>query len=166
MGQVVTLTEAMALREQLQHNGRTLVFTNGVFDLLHVGHVRYLRSAGELGDALLVGLNSDASARRLKGEGRPIVPQEERAEVLAALECVDWVLVFEQPTAVDLVLCLRPDIYVKGGDYSPARNAAPLPEAPAVQSYGGRVVLLPYTPDRSTSVLVRRIRDAAGQDRG
>jgi D-glycero-beta-D-manno-heptose 1-phosphate adenylyltransferase len=166
VGQVVTLAEAVGLREQLQRNGRTLVFTNGVFDLLHVGHVRYLRSAGELGDALLVGLNSDASARGLKGEGRPIVPQEERAEVLAALECVDWVLIFDQPTAVDVVLCLRPEVYVKGGDYGRARDPAPLPEAPAVQSYGGRVVLLPYTTDRSTSVLLRRIRGPAGQDGG
>lgn len=166
MGQVVTLAEAQGLRDQLRHNGKVLVFTNGVFDLLHVGHVRYLRSASELGDALLVGLNSDASARGLKGKGRPIVPQEERAEVLAALECVDWVLIFDQPTAVDVVLCLRPEIYVKGGDYGRARDAAPLPEAPAVQSYGGRVELLPYTPERSTSVLIRRIRDTAGQNKG
>jgi D-glycero-beta-D-manno-heptose 1-phosphate adenylyltransferase len=165
VGQVVTWAEVQQLAERLRRDGNTLVFTNGVFDLLHVGHVRYLRAARELGDAMLVGLNSDVSARGLKGVGRPIVRQEERAEVLAALECVDWVLIFDQPTAVDVVLCLRPEIYVKGGDYGHAPNAAPLPEAPAVQSYGGRVVLLPYTLEHSTSVLIRRICDTFGQNR-
>jgi rfaE bifunctional protein nucleotidyltransferase chain/domain len=130
--------------------------TNGHFDLLHVGHVRYLFSARQLGDALVVGLNSDASTRGRK-PGRPLVPEEERAELVAALECVDAVVIFDDLTANGLVAALRPEIYVKGGDWGQPGGPQP-PEAEVVAGYGGRVVYLPYVANRSTSNLIARIR--------
>ncbi len=144
----------------LQSEGAVVVFTNGCFDLLHLGHVRYLQAARALGDALVVGVNSDASTRQLKGPGRPLVPHEERAEVLAALECVDYLTIFEEPTAVALIEALRPNIYVKGGDYAAqdaAINYAKLPEAAPVLAYGGQVRLIPYLPEHSTTALIERI---------
>src|SRR5262249_38226835 len=137
---------------------------NGCFDLLHVGHVRLLERCHALGDVLVVGVNSDESVHRLKGPGRPIVPAGERAELLAALACVDVVTVFAEPTAERLAAAVRPDVYVKGADYSQAGSAEAvderrLPEARVVREGGGRVVLLPMTPDRSTSALVTRIRE-------
>jgi len=141
--------------------GRRIVLTNGHFDLLHVGHLRYLRAARALGDLLVVGVNDDACTRRRKGPHRPIVPEDERAELLAALDPVDWVVLFGADTAVDLVEALRPDIYVKGGDYTfgtdTTAQGKPLPEAAAVQRYGGEVVLVPLVPDRSSSDVVARI---------
>jgi rfaE bifunctional protein nucleotidyltransferase chain/domain len=156
---------AATLRER-QAAGDVVVFTNGCFDLLHLGHVRYLQEARALGDVLVVGVNSDASTRRLKGAGRPLVPQDERAEVLAALACVDYVTIFEEPTAVALVETLRPDVYVKGGDYATpaaasqpaAINYARLPEAAPVLAYGGQVRLIPYLPGHSTTALIERVR--------
>jgi D-glycero-beta-D-manno-heptose 1-phosphate adenylyltransferase len=146
-----------ALQERvavLRARGGRLVVTNGCFDLLHVGHVRYLQAARALGDFLTVGLNSDASTRRLKGPERPLVPEAERAEVLAALTCVDAVVLFDEPTAEALVAALRPEIYVKGDDYSEST----LPEARVVQSYGGEIRLLPTVAGLSTTALVERIR--------
>jgi D-beta-D-heptose 7-phosphate kinase/D-beta-D-heptose 1-phosphate adenosyltransferase len=147
-----------------QSAGAVVVFTNGCFDLLHLGHVRYLQAARALGDCLVVGLNSDASPRALKGAGRPLVAQEERAEVLAALECVDYVTIFEETTAVALVETLRPDVYVKGGDYASsaasqgsAIDYTRLPEAAPVLAYGGQVSLIPYLPGHSTTALIERI---------
>ena len=137
------------------HRERRVVLTNGHFDLLHVGHLRYLREAKALADILVVGLNSDASTRRLKGPGRPILPQEERAELLAALRCVDYVTIFEEDTAEELVQRLRPDVYVKGGDYAQGKA---LPEAKAVRAYGGEVRILALVPGRSTSALIERIQ--------
>ncbi len=153
MGQVLTLDQALAWRA-----GQTgpVVFTNGHFDLLHVGHVRYLQAARAMGDALIIGLNSDASTAARK-PGRPIVGQEERAELLAALGCVDVVVIFDDLTAEALVAALRPDIYVKGGDWNRPGGPRP-PEAALVEAYGGRVVYLPYIPDRSTSEIIARIR--------
>ncbi|MBC8123063.1 MAG: D-glycero-beta-D-manno-heptose 1-phosphate adenylyltransferase [Gemmatimonadaceae bacterium] len=133
---------------------RPLVLTNGCFDLLHSGHVHYLGEAKALGRTLVVGLNSDASVRRLKGPSRPLNSQTERSEVLAALRAVDAVVIFEEPTAVDLVLALRPDIYVKGGDYS----LASLPESGAVTQSGGHTVLIPFVRQVSTTNLIERIR--------
>ena len=130
--------------------------TNGHFDLLHVGHVRYLASARQLGDALVVGLNSDASTRNRK-PGRPLVPEEERAELVAALGCVDAVVIFDDLTANALVAALRPEIYVKGGDWGQPGGPQP-PEAEIVAAYGGRVVYLPYVANRSTTNLIARIR--------
>ena len=151
---------AAILRER-QAAGQFVVFTNGCFDLLHLGHVRYLQAARALGDVLVVGLNSDASTRLLKGPKRPLVTENERAEVLAALACVDYVTIFEEPTAVALVELLRPDVYVKGGDYAapggPVFDAARLPEAAPVLAAGGQVRLIPYLSGHSTSELIERI---------
>lgn len=158
MGRVITLEEAASIAGKLRTEGRKIVFTNGVFDLLHIGHVEYLEQARKLGDALFVGVNSDESARRLKGPGRPITPQEERARILAALECVDYVVIFEEDTAHALIKALRPDVYVKGGDYT-LQN---LPEAPLVKSYGGEVVILPYREGRSTSQIIELILSRFG----
>jgi rfaE bifunctional protein nucleotidyltransferase chain/domain len=115
-GEIVSLEKARTLREDAASRGKSVVFTNGCFDLLHVGHVRYLKEAREQGDLLFVGLNDDESTRRVKGPGRPYVGQEDRAEVLAALRCVDYVVVFSEKTAERLVSVLRPDVYVKGGN--------------------------------------------------
>jgi rfaE bifunctional protein nucleotidyltransferase chain/domain len=153
-GKIYTLPPLVARVAALRAAGSRLVLTNGCFDLLHVGHVRYLRAARELGDFLAVALNSDSSVRALKGAERPFVPENERAEVLAALACVDAVVVFGEPTAEALVAALRPEVYVKGDDYTEAA----LPEAGIVRAYGGTVRLLPASPDLSTTVLVARIR--------
>ena len=141
-------------RDELRASGQMLVFTNGHFDLLHVGHLDYLEKARALGDALCVGLNGDASTRRLKGEGRPLVPAVERARLLLALRPVSAVVIFDDDEAHGLIQALEPDIYVKGGDYA----HKPLPERPTVEAYGGRVVLIDYLPDHSTSGLIRRIQ--------
>ncbi len=156
MGQVLTLEEGTAWCEAQRNAGRSVVMTNGHFDLLHVGHVRYLRAARALGDALLIGLNSDASTAARK-PGRPIVGEAERAELLAALACVDAVVIFDALTAERLVEALRPDIYVKGGDWNRPDGPHP-PEAVIVEAYGGRTAYLPYVPDRSTSAIIARIR--------
>ncbi|MBI4499203.1 MAG: adenylyltransferase/cytidyltransferase family protein [Chloroflexi bacterium] len=164
MGRVVAWAELLAERERLRAEGKRLVFTNGHFDLLHVGHVRYLQQARALGDALAVGVNSDAATTARKGPGRPIVPQDERAEVVAALACVDYVTIFADLTAEGLVAALQPDTYVKGGDYA-GPHAPPLPEAQVVAAYGGRVVLLPLVPGRSTSDLVQTVLRRLREDR-
>jgi rfaE bifunctional protein nucleotidyltransferase chain/domain len=150
----LTLEQAVAQRRALQAQGQTLVFTNGHFDLLHVGHLDYLEKARALGDALFVGLNGDESTRRLKGNGRPLVPAVERARLIAALKPVTGVIVFDDDTADGLITALTPDIYVKGGDYA----TKILPERPTVEAYGGRVALIDYLPDHSTSALIARIQ--------
>ena len=167
MGRLVTVSEAQGVRERLRRQAKTVVFTNGIFDLLHVGHVHYLQAARELGHALFVGLNSDSSTRKLKGPGRPLIPQGERAQVLCALACVDYVVIFDEPTAEHLVERLRPDVYAKGGDYADVARTGqagaaqetrkPLPEARVVERYGGHVVLLPYTIGHSTTQIMQRI---------
>jgi rfaE bifunctional protein nucleotidyltransferase chain/domain len=131
-----------------------VVFTNGVFDLLHVGHLAYLEQAKELGDCLIVGVNGDNSTYRLKGAGRPIVPADERARLVSALNPVDSAVIFKQDTAVQLVDALRPDLYVKGGDWS---DINPPPESAIVASYGGQVTYLSYMPEHSTSTLIEHI---------
>ena len=177
-----TVTPRDLLARQLapaRAKGARVVFTNGVFDLLHLGHLRYLRQARSLGDLLVVGLNSDTSARRLKGPARPLVPQDERAELLAALDCVDYVTIFDEATAEATLALLQPDIYVKGADYAAeaerqqdtlldaeklrqALASDPglgerLPEARVVADYGGSLALLAYLPGHSTSALIERI---------
>jgi rfaE bifunctional protein nucleotidyltransferase chain/domain len=143
----------------LRAEGKRVVFTNGVFDILHVGHVRYLQAARALGDTLLVGVNSDASVRRLnKGPERPLNPEDERAEVLDALACVDSVCIFGEDTPHDLIEAIRPNIHAKGGDYG---SPDALPEAALVRSLGGEVVLLSLVPGRSTTSLLRRIKGEA-----
>lgn len=154
MGHHLTLDEAIRQRDILRSEGKTLVFTNGHFDLLHVGHLDYLEKARALGDALFVGLNGDASTRRLKGAGRPLVPALERARLLAALAPVTAVIIFDDDTADHLLRVLQPDIYAKGGDYA----HKPLPERPTVEAYGGRIALIDYLPRHSTSDLIARIK--------
>jgi D-beta-D-heptose 7-phosphate kinase/D-beta-D-heptose 1-phosphate adenosyltransferase len=140
----------------LRRAGRRIVLTNGCFDILHSGHIGYLNAAKTLGDVLVVGVNSDASVRRLKGPERPINPLEERAAVLAGLSAVDHVVAFDEDTAVALCAAVRPDVFVKGGDYTRER----LPEAAVVATQGGQVRILPYLRDRSTSSIIERVRAA------
>ncbi len=137
--------------------GTAIVFTNGCFDVLHAGHVRYLTKARAMGDFLVIGLNSDDSVRRLKGNGRPINTEDDRAEVLDALRVVDAVTIFGEPTAEALITMVRPDVYVKGGDYT----LETLPEAKIVQKYGGRVEFVPLVEGRSTTNVIERIRSGA-----
>jgi rfaE bifunctional protein nucleotidyltransferase chain/domain len=154
MHNVLTLSDALTKRTHLHQRGGTLVFTNGHFDLLHVGHLDYLEKARALGDALFVGVNGDPSTEALKGSGRPLVPASERARLLGALWCVDAAIIFEGTTAHALIAALRPEVYVKGGDY----RDKPLPERTLVESYGGRIVLIDLVPGRSTSALIARIK--------
>jgi D-beta-D-heptose 7-phosphate kinase/D-beta-D-heptose 1-phosphate adenosyltransferase len=132
-----------------------VVFTNGCFDLLHVGHLRYLQEARGLGDVLVVGVNTDAGVRRLKGPARPLVPEKERAELLGGLACVDYVTLFDEPLPNEAIAALRPHVHVKGGDY----RADDLPEAAVVRSYGGEVAIMALVPGRSTTDLLQRILD-------
>ena len=134
--------------------GGRVVFTNGCFDLLHPGHVSYLRAARSLGDALVVGLNSDASVRRLKGPSRPVVPEGDRAAVLEALESVDAVVVFGEDTPIRLMRELEPTVYVKGGDY----RIEDLPEAEVAREFGAEVRIIPFEPGYSTSALIEKIK--------
>ncbi len=140
--------------DTVRADGGTIVFTNGCFDILHAGHIRYLTAAEAMGDFLVVGLNSDASVRRLKGEGRPIVSEADRAEVLDALRAVDIVTIFDEPTAEELVRLVRPNVYVKGGDYT----LDTLPEAKIVQEVGGRVEFIPFVEGHSTTGVIERIK--------
>jgi D-beta-D-heptose 7-phosphate kinase/D-beta-D-heptose 1-phosphate adenosyltransferase len=154
-GVVVEPEALLALVETHRDQQRRVVFTNGCFDVLHRGHVRYLEQARALGDLLIVAVNSDESVRRLKGPDRPVNPVEDRVAVLAALGCVDHVVVFEEDSPGALIEAVRPDIYVKGGDYPPEL----VPEASLVRRLGGRVEILGYVPDRSTSAVIERIRN-------
>ncbi|NJO83391.1 MAG: adenylyltransferase/cytidyltransferase family protein [Blastochloris sp.] len=154
MGGVFSLDEAVGARAALRAAGQTLVFTNGHFDLLHVGHLDYLERARALGDALIVGVNGDASTTRLKGAGRPIIPAAERARLIAALQPVWAAIIFEEDTADGLIRLLEPEVYAKGGDY----RHKPLPERATVEVYGGRVVLIDLVPERSTTALIAKIR--------
>jgi len=144
----------------MRAEGRRVVATNGCFDLLHVGHVRYLEEARSLGDVLVVGINSDSSAGKLKGSGRPVNSASERAEVVASLHCVTAVTIFDEDTALELVEVLKPDVYVKGGDYSagPEDEAYP-PEAHAVSRDGGKVAIVSLTPGRSTTRILEQIAE-------
>ncbi|HUE55973.1 MAG TPA: D-glycero-beta-D-manno-heptose 1-phosphate adenylyltransferase [Candidatus Udaeobacter sp.] len=149
------MEEAILRFGRQKRNGRRIVFTNGCFDLLHPGHVRSLELARELGDALVVGLNSDASVRQLKGEGRPVLPERERAEILAALECVDAVIIFDDSTPREVIAALLPDVLVKGGDW-PGDQIVGREE---VESAGGRVVSIPVVPGHSTTAILKKIRE-------
>jgi rfaE bifunctional protein nucleotidyltransferase chain/domain len=146
--------DVRALVARLRKAGRTVVFTNGVFDLLHPGHVRYLRQARDLGDALVVGVNGDGSVRRNKGTGRPINSERERAEVLAALACVDAVVIFDEDTPARIIQVVQPDILVKGADWP----ADQIVGRDTVEARGGRVVLMPVEQGHSTSAIVDRVK--------
>jgi rfaE bifunctional protein nucleotidyltransferase chain/domain len=153
-GRVLSLHEAILRFGREKRNGRRVVFTNGCFDLLHPGHIETMEKARALGDALIVGVNSDRSVREMKGAGRPIVAEQERAEVLAALGCVDAVVVFDEPTPREIVSALLPDILVKGGDWAGDKIIG----RREVESAGGRVVRVPVVAGYSTSAMVEKIR--------
>ena len=152
---VVTREAAARWVQEQQDQGQRVVFTNGCFDLLHPGHVAYLEQARSLGKALIVGVNTDASARRLdKGRGRPLTPETDRARVLAALACVDRVVLFNEDTPLELITLLKPDILVKGGDY----KLSEIVGRAEVEARGGQVLTLPFVPGHSTTALLQRLR--------
>ncbi|MGC0774550.1 MAG: D-glycero-beta-D-manno-heptose 1-phosphate adenylyltransferase [Candidatus Acidiferrum sp.] len=153
--EILTLDEAILRFGREKRNGRRIVFTNGCFDLLHPGHIGLLEQARALGDSLIVGLNSDASVRKLKGAGRPVLPERERAEILAALECVDAVLIFDEPTPREVIARLLPDVLVKGSDW-PGDQIVGREE---VEAAGGRVVSISVVPGYSTTEILRKIRE-------
>lgn len=150
---IIVKDDIAQVSAELKAKNKTVVFTNGCFDILHAGHVRYLTAARELGDYLILGINSDSSVRALKGPARPINPEYDRAEVVDALSAVDYVVIFDEPTAEQLVTEIKPDIYVKGGDYS----LETLPEARIVSSYGGKTIFIPLVPGRSSSNVISKI---------
>lgn len=159
---IKTLEEILRIRERLRREGKKLVFTNGCFDLLHVGHVRYLKQARSLGDALAVGLNSDRSVRELKGVGRPIIPEEERAEILSALACVDYVFIFNDLTPQRVIDAIVPDILAKGADW----GISEIVGRETVEKAGGMVCSIPLVEGSSTSSIIKTVVDQFGKPRG
>ena len=151
---IATLDEVAARVRAHRAEGLKVALANGVFDLLHVGHVRYLQAAKDLADVLVVAVNSDASTRANKGEGRPVIPEAERAELVAALACVDHVLLFDDRTVVPVIRALRPDLQVKGTDYTPDS----IPERAEVEAYGGRVAVAGDPKDHSTTELIGKLK--------
>jgi glycerol-3-phosphate cytidylyltransferase len=154
MGQILSREQAATFSQQARQNGKTVVLTNGCFDLLHVGHLRYLQQARAQGDLLIVGVNADDSVRRLKGPSRPLNTAEDRAELLAGLACVDAVVIFPEDTAEPLLAAIVPTLYAKGGDYT----VATLPERPTLERLAIRPVFLDLVAGRSTTNLVRKIQ--------
>lgn len=153
MGRIVDLPQLVGIRARMRSEGRRVVFTNGVFDILHRGHCEYLAAARSFGDALVVGLNSDASVRRIKGERKPIVREADRAAVLASLGCVDFVTLFDEDTPIALISALMPDILVKGGDYVPETIVG----REEVERAGGEVITIPLTPEQSSTNIIQTI---------
>lgn len=158
MGELVSREELVTVRREARRRGRKVVFTNGCFDLLHRGHVEYLSQAKKLGDILVVGLNSDRSVQKLKGEGRPLTPQEDRARVLTALGMVDYVCIFEEKTPARLIQAVVPDVLVKGSDYQPDEIVG----RDTVEAAGGKVVSVPLVEGFSTRGLIQRILQRYG----
>jgi len=157
MGEVVSRSGLLARVADARRSGQTIAFANGCFDLLHVGHVRYLAAAAQEADLLIVAINDDQSVRALKGEGRPILPAADRAELVAALRCVDLVVVFPEPTVGPLLEAIRPDVHCKGTDYT----LDSVPERDVVRSYGGRIAIVGDPKDHSTRDLLARIAEAS-----
>jgi len=153
-GKIRTLAGLLEVVASERRSGRTIAFANGIFDLLHVGHVRYLQAAALQADLLVVGVNEDASVRLLKGEGRPVMTATERAEILSAIACVDYVVVFGETTCDALLASLRPDVHCKGTDYT----IDTVPEAATVRSYGGRIAIVGDSKDHATKDLIAAIR--------
>ncbi len=158
---VLERKELLAAISRERGAGRRIALANGIFDLLHVGHVRYLEAARREGDLLVVAVNSDASARALKGHGRPLLPEDERAELLAALSCVDYVVLFHEPTADSLIRELRPDVHCKGTDYRPET----VPEKEAVREAGGRIAIVGDPKSHATRDLIRLILERFSPER-
>ncbi|MEK7355136.1 MAG: D-glycero-beta-D-manno-heptose 1-phosphate adenylyltransferase [Bdellovibrionota bacterium] len=154
MGRVLASWSDLSKELAAVRSGRKVVFTNGVFDILHVGHVRYLQQARAQGDMLVIGVNSDASVKKLKGPTRPLQSEADRAEILAGLGCVDYVTLFSESTPEDLIRVVRPDIFVKGGDY----KVETLPEAGAVLSYGGQVKILQFVDGKSSTSIIEKMK--------
>jgi D-beta-D-heptose 7-phosphate kinase/D-beta-D-heptose 1-phosphate adenosyltransferase len=155
---ILNLHQAILQFGPAKRNGRRVVFTNGCFDLLHPGHVETLQKARSLGDALVVGVNSDRSVRAMKGAGRPIMPEVERAEILAALECVDGVVIFDEPTPREIIAALLPDVLVKGGDWASDQIVG----RDEVEAAGGRVITIPTVTGYSTTAILEKIRNLDG----
>ena len=153
MGQVVTQTELVLIRKQLKQQGKQVVFTNGCFDIIHRGHVEYLTKAKTLGDVLVVGMNTDASVRRIKGPNRPVVNQDDRAYVLAALGIVDFVCLFEEDTPYELIKAIVPNVLVKGSDWA----IDSIVGRDIVEASGGKVQTIDFTPNRSTTSIIQKI---------
>jgi rfaE bifunctional protein nucleotidyltransferase chain/domain len=149
-----TLKGLTRVVEKLKRQGKKIVFANGCFDLLHVGHARYLNGAKALGDVLIVGINGDRSVRRLKGKGRPLMPEAARAELIAGFACTDHVIIFQEPDAIRVLRALRPDVHVKGGDYT----TDTVPERAFVRSYGGRVAIVGGPKVRSTREIIEQVK--------
>ena len=156
---IKTLAEVVRIRAQLQNEGKKLVFTNGCFDLLHIGHVRYLNHARDMGDALVVAVNSDRSLREIKGEGRPIVPEAERAEVLAALACVDYVFIFDDATPQRVIDAIVPDVLVKGADW----GISEIVGRATVEGAGGVVRNIPLVEGSSTTGIIEKVLEHFGK---
>ncbi len=155
MGKILARQELKAELDRLKEAGKRIVFTNGCFDILHAGHVTYLQAAKAAGDLLVLALNSDSSIRVIKGEKRPLIPEDQRAQVVAALGCVDYVTVFAEDTPLELIRYLKPDILVKGGDWKEEQLAG----GADVKSWGGKVLLIPVVPGISTTNIVEKIRE-------
>ena len=153
LSKIVGLKDLVQKLNTVRRSGRRMVFTNGCFDIIHAGHLRYLNAARSEGDMLVVGLNSDASVRKIKSQNRPIVPQEQRAEVLAGLACVDYVILFDDPDPLNLIVALKPDVLVKGADWKEEEIIG----ADVVTARGGRVVRVDLVPDISTTQIIQRI---------
>ena len=154
-GKLKTREQISRIADMLHAEGKTIVHTNGCFDVLHVGHIKSLNEARAQGDLLVVSLNSDASVKRLKGPSRPVFPEHERAMLLGALECVDYVVIFEEDRPDDNIAAIRPSVHAKGGDYTPDT----LPEAPLVKSLGGRIHILAFHDGRSTTAVIQQMRE-------
>jgi rfaE bifunctional protein nucleotidyltransferase chain/domain len=152
-GKILTLEALQPVVEKHRQNRKTIIFANGCFDLLHVGHIRYLEGARRLGDILIVGLNSDDSVKKLKGPLRPLMPENERAEILAAISYVDHIVIFDEPTVQRLLLQLRPDVHCKGTDYT----LESVPEREVVLSYGGKIAIVGDPKDHSTRDFIQEI---------
>ena len=159
MGEVVAGTDLLKIRERLKREGKKIVFTNGVFDIVHRGHVEYLTKAKALGDVLLVGMNTDASVQRLKGPQRPVVSQDDRAFVLAALRAVDYVCLFDEDTPYNLIKAIVPDVLVKGSDWS----IDAIVGKDIVEAAGGKVQTIDYVPNRSTTNIIQKIAAGGAQ---
>lgn len=159
-GSILTRPELVVKTTGIRENGTKIILANGCFDLLHVGHVRYLEGAKALGGFLVVGINSDEQVRLLKGPGRPHIPEDERAEIVAAFRCVDAVTVFDEPTVEELIKAIRPDFHAKGTDYT----ADTVPEREIVRAYGGRVAIVGDPKDHSSSALIETLGRVTGAE--